>query len=191
MTAPALIRASINTLQRDLLEEAIIVSFVTIAFLFHFRSALDPNSGSAHCGGRLFHSHVFPQCEFEHHVTRRTGARNRCTDRRQPSSWSKTATATCRSMASRDQIRAPSRCLRSRKLDSYRCRKTGGPGHLLFAPGHLLFRFCLFFFSKRRKGRMFRPLAWTKTTGRGVFLDPCHHPRARSDGHFYPWPTSP
>ncbi|MGO9515993.1 MAG: efflux RND transporter permease subunit, partial [Candidatus Korobacteraceae bacterium] len=38
----ALIRASIGTLQRDLLEEAIIVSFVTIAFLFHFRSALIP-----------------------------------------------------------------------------------------------------------------------------------------------------
>jgi Cu(I)/Ag(I) efflux system membrane protein CusA/SilA len=38
----ALIRASISTLQRDLIEEAIIVSFVTIAFLFHFRSALIP-----------------------------------------------------------------------------------------------------------------------------------------------------
>jgi Cu(I)/Ag(I) efflux system membrane protein CusA/SilA len=37
-----LIRASIATLQRDLIEEAIIVSFVTIAFLFHFRSALIP-----------------------------------------------------------------------------------------------------------------------------------------------------
>jgi Cu(I)/Ag(I) efflux system membrane protein CusA/SilA len=37
-----LIQASIQTLQRDLLEEAIIVSFVTIAFLFHFRSALIP-----------------------------------------------------------------------------------------------------------------------------------------------------
>src|SRR6516164_2359162 len=38
----ALIRASISTLQRDLIEEAIIVSLVTIAFLFHFRSALIP-----------------------------------------------------------------------------------------------------------------------------------------------------
>jgi Cu(I)/Ag(I) efflux system membrane protein CusA/SilA len=37
-----LIHASIETLQRDLLVEAIIVSFVTIAFLFHFRSALIP-----------------------------------------------------------------------------------------------------------------------------------------------------
>jgi len=35
-----LIDASIKTLQRDLLEEAIIVSVVIIAFLFHFRSAL-------------------------------------------------------------------------------------------------------------------------------------------------------
>jgi Cu(I)/Ag(I) efflux system membrane protein CusA/SilA len=37
-----LIQASIETLQRDLFEEAIIVSFVTLAFLFHFRSALIP-----------------------------------------------------------------------------------------------------------------------------------------------------
>jgi len=37
-----LIRASIETLQRDLLEEAIIVSAVIIIFLFHFRSALIP-----------------------------------------------------------------------------------------------------------------------------------------------------
>jgi copper/silver efflux system protein len=37
-----LIHASIETLQRDLLEEAVIVSLVIIIFLFHFRSALIP-----------------------------------------------------------------------------------------------------------------------------------------------------
>src|SRR5215831_13867771 len=37
-----LIEASIDTLKRDLIEEAIIVSLVTIFFLFHFRSALIP-----------------------------------------------------------------------------------------------------------------------------------------------------
>jgi len=37
-----LIHASIGTLQRDLLEEAIIVSIVIVIFLFHFRSALIP-----------------------------------------------------------------------------------------------------------------------------------------------------
>ena len=37
-----LIHSSIETLQRDLLEEAIIVSIVIIVFLFHFRSALIP-----------------------------------------------------------------------------------------------------------------------------------------------------
>ena len=37
-----LIEDSIRTLQRDLLEEAVIVSLVCIAFLFHFRSALIP-----------------------------------------------------------------------------------------------------------------------------------------------------
>ena len=37
-----LIKQSIHTLKRDLIAEAIIVSFVSIAFLFHFRSALVP-----------------------------------------------------------------------------------------------------------------------------------------------------
>jgi Cu(I)/Ag(I) efflux system membrane protein CusA/SilA len=37
-----LINQSIHTLKRDLVVEAIIVSFVSIAFLFHFRSALVP-----------------------------------------------------------------------------------------------------------------------------------------------------
>jgi Cu(I)/Ag(I) efflux system membrane protein CusA/SilA len=37
-----LINESIQTLKRELIEEAIIVSFVTIAFLFHFRSSLVP-----------------------------------------------------------------------------------------------------------------------------------------------------
>jgi len=37
-----LIQDSIKTLQRDLLEEAVIVSIVIIVFLFHFRSALIP-----------------------------------------------------------------------------------------------------------------------------------------------------
>jgi Cu(I)/Ag(I) efflux system membrane protein CusA/SilA len=37
-----LIAASIDTLKRDLTEEAIIVSLVILIFLFHFRSALIP-----------------------------------------------------------------------------------------------------------------------------------------------------
>jgi Cu(I)/Ag(I) efflux system membrane protein CusA/SilA len=37
-----LIHASIDTLQRDLLEEAVIVSLVIVVFLFHFRSAFIP-----------------------------------------------------------------------------------------------------------------------------------------------------
>ena len=37
-----LVRASIQTLQRDLIEEAIIVSLIIVVFLFHFRSALIP-----------------------------------------------------------------------------------------------------------------------------------------------------
>jgi Cu(I)/Ag(I) efflux system membrane protein CusA/SilA len=39
-----LISESINTVKHSLLEEAIIVSLVIIVFLFHFRSAADPDS---------------------------------------------------------------------------------------------------------------------------------------------------
>lgn len=42
MTAPALIRASIHTLERDLIEEAIVVSLIIVIFLWHLRSALIP-----------------------------------------------------------------------------------------------------------------------------------------------------
>ena len=53
-----LINESIHTLKRDLLIEAIIVSFVSIAFLFHFRSALVPIPHCAHCGAGGVHSDV-------------------------------------------------------------------------------------------------------------------------------------
>ena len=53
-----LIDESIRTLKRDLLLEAIIVSFVSIVFLFHFRSALVPILTLAHRGAGGIHSHV-------------------------------------------------------------------------------------------------------------------------------------
>jgi Cu(I)/Ag(I) efflux system membrane protein CusA/SilA len=49
-----LINESIQTLKRDLIEEAIIVSFVAIAFLFHFRSALVPLLFRSRCWRRSF-----------------------------------------------------------------------------------------------------------------------------------------
>src|SRR5579883_548841 len=42
MTRLTITASSIKTVQRDLIEEAVIVSLVIIVFLFHFRSALIP-----------------------------------------------------------------------------------------------------------------------------------------------------
>ena len=72
-----LINQSIHTLKRDLILEAIIVSFVSIVFLFHFRSALVPilTLPIAVSGG--VHSDVFPARQLKHHVAGRTGAGDR------------------------------------------------------------------------------------------------------------------
>ena len=76
-----LINESIHTLKRDLIAEAIIVSFVSIAFLFHFRSALVPDPDAADRRAGRIHSHVLPARQLQHHVARRSGAGRRRADR--------------------------------------------------------------------------------------------------------------
>ena len=80
-----LIEASINTLKRDLLEEAIIVSLVIIVFLFHFRSALIPILTLPLARARHVHPHVLLPGQLQHHVAGRPGAGDRragrCVDR--------------------------------------------------------------------------------------------------------------
>jgi Cu(I)/Ag(I) efflux system membrane protein CusA/SilA len=100
-----LIQASIKTLQRDLLEEAIIVSFVTIAFLFHFRSALIPILTLPIAVLGAFHPmwflHVSPTSSV------RGGAGHWCALSTHPSSWSKTVTATYRNTLPQQGHREP------------------------------------------------------------------------------------
>ena len=69
-----LINESIKTLKRDLILEAIIVSFVCIAFLFHFRSALVPIHHPAHRRAGGVYSDVLPERQLERDVVGRTGA---------------------------------------------------------------------------------------------------------------------
>ena len=184
-----LIHDSIDTLQRDLLLEVAIVSFVTIAFLFHFRSALDSHPGSAHRCCRLFHPHVFPARQLEHHVAGWSGARHRRPYRRQPSSWWKTAIAICRNTSS-----APGSGIelsdKERRSILIGGGETGRPGDLLFPADHP--RLVLACFPSRSAGRQdVSPAGLDKNTLRGLFLDSCHHARSRSDGHFHPRPSSP
>ena len=70
-------RSPFDTLQRDLIEEAIIVSFVIIIFLFHFRSALVPILTLPIAVFAAFIPMYYLQCELEHHVAGRTGAGHR------------------------------------------------------------------------------------------------------------------
>ena len=74
-----------HTLRRTLIEEAVVVSLVTLAFLFHFRSALIPIITLPIAVARVVRSDVLPRRLLEHHVARRAGAGDRrargCLDR--------------------------------------------------------------------------------------------------------------
>ena len=74
-----LIHASIDTLQRDLIEEAIIVSIVIIVFLFHFRSALIPILTLPIAVIAVLHPDVLPPRHLQHHVPWRPGPGDRST----------------------------------------------------------------------------------------------------------------
>jgi len=101
-----LIHASIETLQHDLLEEAIIVSVVIIIFLFHFRSALIP----------ILTLPIAVLASFIR-CTTSTSARTSCrsADLRspsvflwmRPSSWSRTVIGSSPSISPKNQFPSP------------------------------------------------------------------------------------
>jgi len=158
-----LIQASIETLQRDLLEEIIIVSFVTIAFLFHFRSALIPiltlpiavvaafipmyflhvSSNIMSLGGLALAIGVLIDAAI---VMVENGYRH----------------------LSEHVAVSPSGAARSAPSENERRRiligaaKQVGPA-IFFSLLIILVSFLPVFLLEAQEGRMFRPLAWTKT----------------------------
>ena len=154
-----LIDESIKTLKRDLIEEAIIVSFVTIAFLFHFRSALVPIitlpiavlaafipmyflhvssnimslGGLALAIGVLIDAAIVMVENGYKHLAERSG------------------------LAPGEQLSEP-----KRRLILLRSAKQVGPA-LFFSLIIILVSFLPVFLLEAQEGRMFRPLAWTKT----------------------------
>src|ERR1700688_1823318 len=157
-----LIHASIETLQRDLLEEAIIVSLVIIVFLFHFRSALIPiltlpialtisfipmyylnvSSNIMSLGGLALAIGVLVDAAI---VMVENGYRQ--LSERQ----------------SKEQTPLPEPQRRRILLDS---AKQVGPA-IFFSLVIIVVSFLPVFLLEAQEGRMFRPLAWTKTLAVG------------------------
>src|ERR1700728_846711 len=157
-----LIHASIETLQRDLLEEAIIVSIVIVIFLFHFRSALIPivtlpiavvaafipmyylhvTSNIMSLGGLALAIGVLVDAAI---VMVENGYRQ----------------LSQRQAAESDPILEGER--RKILLDS---AKQVGPA-LFFSLVIIVISFLPVFLLEAQEGRMFRPLAWTKTLAVG------------------------
>ena len=157
-----LIHASIETLQRDLLEEAIIVSIVIVIFLFHFRSALIPiltlpiavvasfipmyylhvTSNIMSLGGLALAIGVLVDAAI---VMVENGYRH--LSERQ----------------SADSAPLPEPQRRKILLDS---AKQVGPA-IFFSLVIIVVSFLPVFLLEAQEGRMFRPLAWTKTLAVG------------------------
>lgn len=155
-----LIRASIKTLQRDLLVEALIVSFVIILFLFHLRSALIPiltlpiaviasfipmyylhlSSNIMSLGGLALAIGVLVDAAI---VMVENGYRQLSERQAQ------------QSVSERDR--------RKILLDS---AKQVGPA-IFFSLLIIAVSFLPVFLLEAQEGRMFRPLAWTKTLAVG------------------------
>jgi len=157
-----LIQASIETLQRDLLEEAIIVSIVIAIFLFHFRSALIPiltlpiavvasfipmyylhvTSNIMSLGGLALAIGVLVDAAI---VMVENGYRQ--LSERQSS----------------ESAPLPQKQRRKILLDS---AKQVGPA-IFFSLVIIVVSFLPVFLLEAQEGRMFRPLAWTKTLAVG------------------------
>ncbi len=154
-----LINAAIHTLKRDLLAEAIIVSLVTIVFLFHFRSALIPiltlpialvasflpmyylqiSSNIMSLGGFALAIGVLVDASI---VMVENGYRH---------------------LAERREADLPNTQRRRVLIDS---AKQVGPA-LFFSLLIIVVSFLPVFLLEAQEGRMFRPLAWTKTLAVG------------------------
>ena len=181
-----LIQTSIETLQRDLLEEAIIVSIVIILFLFHFRSALIPiltlpiavvasfipmyylhvSSNIMSLGGLALAIGVLVDAAI---VMVENGYRH-LSERQSmlvPSSPDDVSNGPVASALidkpAVAQVKIPETERRRILLDS---AKQVGPA-IFFSLVIIVVSFLPVFLLEAQEGRMFRPLAWTKTLAVG------------------------
>ncbi len=174
-----LIKASIETLQRDLLAEAVIVSIVIIVFLFHFRSALIPiislpiavlasfipmyylrvSSNIMSLGGIALAIGVLVDAAivivengYRHLSERQAGA-----PESNPINGSDGPTTP--TQTPKPELRIAPKERRRILIDA---AKQVGPA-LFFSLLIIVISFLPVFLLEAQEGRMFRPLAWTKT----------------------------
>ena len=181
-----LIRTSIDTLQRDLLEEAIIVSVVIIVFLFHFRSALIPIltlpiavvasfipmyylhvtsnimslGGLALAIGVLVDAAIVMVENGYRHLSEHQTMRDSLRDGGISNGPVTSAPA---ERVPISQTKMPESDRRRILLDS---AKQVGPA-IFFSLVIIVVSFLPVFLLEAQEGRMFRPLAWTKTLAVG------------------------
>ncbi len=178
-----LIQESIKTLQRDLLEEAIIVSLVIIVFLFHFRSALIPiltlpiavvaafipmyylhvSSNIMSLGGLALAIGVLVDAAI---VMVENGYRHLSELPNQPVP---TSTVGAEHVTYEESIQTNEKAKvteKQRRRILIDAAKQVGPA-LFFSLLIIVVSFVPVFLLEAQEGRMFKPLAWTKTLAVG------------------------
>jgi copper/silver efflux system protein len=166
-----LIEASIHTLERDLVEEAIVVSIVIIIFLFHFRSALIPiltipiavvasfipmyylhvSSNIMSLGGLALAIGVLVDAGI---VMVENGYRHLAEQQERLAHLAA------------ESVPIPSNAESERRHILLDAAKQVGPA-LFFSLVIIIVSFLPVFLLEAQEGRMFRPLAWTKTLAIG------------------------
>ncbi len=157
-----LIHRSISTLERDLIEEAIIVSLVCIAFLFHFRSALIPILSLPIAVTAAFipmyYLHVTANVMSLGGLALAIGVLVDAAIVMVENGHRRLAERTA---AGQPPLRAGER----RKLLLGAAQQVGAP--IFFSLVIIVVSFLPVFLLQAQEGRLFRPLAWTKTLAIG------------------------
>lgn len=190
-----LIEDSIHTLERDLIEEAIIVSLVCLLFLFHFRSAFIPiltipiaivasfipmyylhvSSNIMSLGGLALAVGVLVDAAIvmvENGYRHLSERQELIADDDPPSDPPLEETASDGGMASTTETPSPATppvsplTERERRRILLDAAKQVGPA-LFFSLIIIVVSFLPVFLLEAQEGRMFRPLAWTKTLAIG------------------------
>ena len=189
-----LIEASVHTLKRDLLEEVIVVSLVIIIFLFHFRSALIPiltipiavigsflpmyylhvSSNIMSLGGLALAIGVLVDAAIVmvengyRHLSERQSQPPSSSPKHEPSN-NATNQADDPPLTASTPSPAPPAAVtaRERRRILIDAAKEVGPA-LFFSLLIIIVSFLPVFLLQAQEGRMFRPLAWTKTLSMSI-----------------------